>query len=294
MGLVPRRPRRKRLRAWRGQAPPFGAGPGPEAGESWGDRGRGLSPPAGCVPFSRERDTPPPIAPGPAPCTDSTPHSTHACHFKLPGCPLQTARSTFSGWRGGWGADTPSRRPIRLGAGWWAREAVGMALLVLALGLGLLGLAGLWALLYAGPRARRPAPRWPPGPRPLPLIGNLHLLRLSQQDRSLMEVSRRLWPPGPIRAEAEPPLSGASVGRSFVFQPGAGLAGDTGGPSAHPALGKRKTPHPIRGAGAQEGFLEERACRSARSGAAAGRRQVLPAVAPSSSRRNQGTEAPGP
>lgn len=51
----PRAPRAP-LRAWGGQAPPFGAGPGLEARESWGDRGRGLSPPAGCVPFSRARN----------------------------------------------------------------------------------------------------------------------------------------------------------------------------------------------------------------------------------------------
>ncbi|XP_054422233.1 cytochrome P450 2W1 [Pteronotus mesoamericanus] len=58
--------------------------------------------------------------------------------------------------------------------------------------LGLLGLLGVWALLRA--RARAPAPRWPPGPRPLPLIGNLHLLRLSQQEHSLMELAEQYGP----------------------------------------------------------------------------------------------------
>uniref|UniRef100_A0A8C3X0Y0 Cytochrome P450 2W1 n=1 Tax=Catagonus wagneri TaxID=51154 RepID=A0A8C3X0Y0_9CETA len=60
--------------------------------------------------------------------------------------------------------------------------------------LGLLALLGLWALLRTFGRAPSPATRWPPGPRPLPLIGNLHLLRVTQQDRSLMELAKQYGP----------------------------------------------------------------------------------------------------
>ncbi|KAF4015989.1 hypothetical protein G4228_007065 [Cervus hanglu yarkandensis] len=63
-----------------------------------------------------------------------------------------------------------------------------MALLLLVL----LVLLTLWGLLRA--RARTPAPRWPPGPRPLPLIGNLHLLRAAQQDQALMQLAEQYGP----------------------------------------------------------------------------------------------------
>ncbi|XP_032728231.1 cytochrome P450 2W1 [Lontra canadensis] len=66
-----------------------------------------------------------------------------------------------------------------------------MALLLLGI---LLLLLGLWGLLRTCTRTPSPAPRWPPGPRPLPLIGNLHLMCVSQQDRSLMELSERYGP----------------------------------------------------------------------------------------------------
>ncbi|XP_040122747.1 cytochrome P450 2W1 [Oryx dammah] len=65
-----------------------------------------------------------------------------------------------------------------------------MALLLLAL----LALLALWGLLHARAGTPAPAPRWPPGPRPLPLIGNLHLLQGAQQDEALMQLSRQYGP----------------------------------------------------------------------------------------------------
>ncbi|XP_040845878.1 cytochrome P450 2W1-like [Ochotona curzoniae] len=101
-----------------------------------------------------------------------------------------------------------------------------MALLLLGL-LGLCGLLGLWGWLQAWVRGPAPAPCWPPGPRPLPLIGNLHLLRVTQQDRSLMELSQRYGPVFTVHLGLQKTvvLTGYEAVREALLSTGQQLAG---------------------------------------------------------------------
>ncbi|XP_006504783.1 cytochrome P450 2W1 isoform X2 [Mus musculus] len=100
-----------------------------------------------------------------------------------------------------------------------------MALLLLGVW-GILLLLGLWGLLQGCTRSPSLAPRWPPGPRPLPFLGNLHLLGVTQQDRALMELSERYGPMFTIHLGSQKTvvLSGYEVVREALVGTGHELA----------------------------------------------------------------------
>ncbi|XP_021520321.1 cytochrome P450 2W1 [Meriones unguiculatus] len=91
---------------------------------------------------------------------------------------------------------------------------------------GILLLLGLWGLLRGCARDPTLAPRWPPGPRPLPFLGNLHLLGVTQQDRALTELSESYGPVFTVHLGAQKTvvLSGYEVVREALVGTGHELA----------------------------------------------------------------------
>ncbi|XP_075384314.1 cytochrome P450 2W1 [Tenrec ecaudatus] len=87
----------------------------------------------------------------------------------------------------------------------------------------LLLLLGLWGLR----RAPAPSQCWPPGPRPWPLVGNLHLLDVRRLDRSLMELAERHGPVFTVHLGSQKTvvLAGFEAVRAALVGTGPELAG---------------------------------------------------------------------
>lgn len=63
----------------------------------------------------------------------------------------------------------------------------------------LLCAAVLLAVVYFSTGYKNSAFKFPPGPTPLPIIGNLHLVDIRRQDKSLMKVGQLPPNPDPYR-----------------------------------------------------------------------------------------------
>uniref|UniRef100_A0A8B9E107 Uncharacterized protein n=1 Tax=Anser cygnoides TaxID=8845 RepID=A0A8B9E107_ANSCY len=62
----------------------------------------------------------------------------------------------------------------------------------------LLCAAVLLAVIYFSTGSKNSSFKLPPGPTPLPIIGNLHLVDIRRQDKSLMKVGQKNPKPRPL------------------------------------------------------------------------------------------------